>query len=88
MEKQKPFVLLSERNSYHCERNGQRAQTCLTKGKSKFSGAVSKYAYDHEQSFITCSAVIVTTNPPLDSSSISGGLTIRYLISLLVKFMK
>lgn len=88
MEKQKPFVLLSERNCNHCERKGQRAQTCLTKGKSKISGAVLKDAYYHEQSFVTCSAVIVTTNPPLDSSSISGGQTIRYSISLLVEFMK
>lgn len=73
MEKQKPLVQLSELKCYHCERKGHIAQTCLTKGKSKISGAVLKDAYYHEQSFVTCSAVIVTTNPPLDSSSISGG---------------
>lgn len=49
MEKQKPLVQLSELKCYHCERKGHIAQTCLTKGKSKFSGAVPEYAYDHEQ---------------------------------------
>lgn len=67
MEKQKPFVPISERKCYLCERKGHIAPNCPTKGTSKFSGAVLEDAENHEQSVVNCSALIVTNNPPLDS---------------------
>lgn len=56
---EKPFVPISERKCYLCERKGHIAPNCPRKGKSKFSvsGAILNNAEDHEQSVINDSWV-------------------------------
>lgn len=60
MEKERPFVPISEQKCYLCERKGHITPNCST--KEKFSSAVLGVADDHEQSVLICNALIVTNN--------------------------